>query len=156
MRLYLMQHGLARPGETDAEKSLTEEGREQVERVATFLAGSAPSRHGRVLHSGKTRARESAEILAGHFTHLDAEPADALAPMDDPAVWAERARGLNEAVALVGHLPHLERLTALLLTGDADRPVVRFVHGGVVCLDRDLEGRWRLAWSVVPSLLGLP
>jgi phosphohistidine phosphatase len=153
MRLYLMQHGHSSPGETDSERSLTEDGRAQVERVAAFLARSAPTKHGRVFHSGKTRARQTAEILTSPFPHLQAEQSDGLAPMDDPAVWAERAGGLEEAVALVGHLPHLARLASLLLSGDAESPVVSFTNGGMVCLNRDVEGRWTLRWSVVPSLL---
>jgi len=153
MRLYLMQHGQSKSGAEDSEKTLTDEGRSEVERMAGFLAHSAPAKHGRVFHSGKTRARQTAEILTGAFSHLEAEQADGLSPMDDPAVWAERANDLLEAVALVGHLPHLARLASLLLVGDAERPVVSFANGGMVCLDRSLEGDWTLRWSVVPRLL---
>ncbi len=153
MRLYLMQHGKARSGESDADKTLTEEGRAEVERVAAFLAHTAPAKHGRLLHSGKTRARQTAEILAAAVPTLRVEPTDGLAPMDDPAIWAERARDLHEAVTLVGHLPHLSRLASLLLTGSPEGQVVSFTNGGMVCVERTPEGSWTLRWSVVPSLL---
>ena len=42
---------------------------------------------------------------------------------------------------LVGHLPHLERLAALLVTGNAEHAVVGFPAGGLVALDRT-EERW--------------
>jgi len=154
MRLYLMQHGKARSGEGDAERTLTEEGRAEVERVAAFLARTAPAKHGRLLHSGKTRARQTAEVLAAAIPTLRVEPADGLAPMDDPAIWAERARALSEAVTLVGHLPHLSRLASLLLADRPEAQVVSFSNGGMVCLERAPEGAWTLRWSVVPSLLG--
>jgi phosphohistidine phosphatase len=153
MRLYLMQHGKAETGETDAQKTLTDEGRDEVERVAAFLARTAPAKQGQVLHRGKTRARQTAEILAAHDPNLTVKEAPDLAPLADASVWARRAAELNEAVALVGHLPHLSRLASLLLAGDADRPVVSFSNGGMVCLERSLEGDWTLRWSVVPWLL---
>ena len=135
MRLYLMQHGKANSGDTDADKTLTDEGRAEVERVAAFLARTAPDKRGKVLHSGKTRARETAQILADVDAQLEVAAAPDLAPMDDPSIWAERAKGLAEDVALVGHMPHLSRLTGLLLTGEAEPPVVSFVNGGMVIED---------------------
>ncbi len=54
---------------------------------------------------------------------------------------------------LVGHLPHMGKLAALLVTGDADQALVTFKPGGVVCLARDDEGRWSLRWMVVPGIM---
>ena len=153
MRLYLMQHGTAERGDSDRQKTLTAEGREEVERVARFLARTAPTKQGKVLHSGKTRARETAEVLASIDTNLEVDVTDGLDPLDDPIIWVQRAEQLTEALALVGHLPHLQRLASLLLAGNADIPVVTFVNGGMVCLERSHEGVWTLRWSVVPWLL---
>lgn len=153
MTAYLIQHGKAASGDEDPDRPLTEEGRREVARVAAHLArtgGPAPSR---ILHSGKTRARQTAEILgeaAGGGTEV--EEADGLAPMDDPADWAKRLEG-SEGVALVGHLPHLSRLAGLLLAGDPDVEPVRFRNGGVVAVQREDEGdRWVLVWALVPDL----
>ena len=154
MRLYLMQHGKAEAGDTDSLRVLTDEGRAEVEKVAAFLVRTAPNKQGKILHSGKARARQTAEILAGADPKLQVKQAPDLAPMDDPAIWAERAAGLQEAVALVGHMPHLSRLASLLLCGDADEKVVSFANGGMVCLERSAEGDWSVRWSVVPWLLG--
>ncbi|MGH2376556.1 MAG: hypothetical protein ACRDIC_24240 [bacterium] len=54
---------------------------------------------------------------------------------------------------LVGHLPHLGRLASLLLVGTAERAVIRFQMGGVVCLARDDSGAWALEWMLVPELV---
>lgn len=153
MRLYLMQHGKAIAGDTDVRRVLTDEGRAQVKRVAEFLARTAPTKQGQVLHSGKARARQTAEILAEVDPGLIVKEAPDLNPMDDPGIWAARAGGLGEAVALVGHMPHLARLTSLLLTGEAEPEVVSFTNGGMVCLERSPEGSWAVRWSVVPGLL---
>jgi phosphohistidine phosphatase len=40
---------------------------------------------------------------------------------------------------LVGHLPHLARLAAMLISGDKERSVINFQMGGVVRLRR-MEG----------------
>jgi len=53
---------------------------------------------------------------------------------------------------LVGHLPFLDRLTNLLVTGDAERSVVRFQMGGIVCLVRE-DQDWAVSWMVTPALL---
>ncbi len=99
MRLYLMQHGKAMAGETDARRVLNDEGRAEVKRVAEFLARTAPDKRGKVLHSGKTRARQTAQMLADADPNLEVIEAPDLAPMDDPGIWADRAAGLGEAVA---------------------------------------------------------
>ena len=53
---------------------------------------------------------------------------------------------------LVGHLPFLDRLAGLLITGDAERFVVRFQKGGIVCLVREDE-TWAVGWVVTPDLI---
>lgn len=154
MTVYLIQHGKATSKEQDPDRPLTQEGRSEVSRMATHLdrtGGPAPLR---IVHSGKTRARQTAEILAeGTGDKTVVEEADGLAPMDGPAGWAERLED-SDGVALVGHLPHLARLAGLLLTGDPDARPVRFRNGGVVALEPDEEGDgWVLTWALVPELV---
>lgn len=154
MRLYLMQHAKSKSKEEDPDRSLTDEGRSEVERIAAFLARTPRSEGIPIFHSGKTRACETAEALARTFEATMVDETDGLAPLDDPALWAERLGETRTGVVLVGHLPHLARLTSLLLVGDPEREIVDFSNAGMVCLQRKEDGRWALLWSVVPALLG--
>ena len=63
MRVYLAQHGLAEPKEIDPERPLSEQGHEDVRRLAAFLEGKG-LRVEQALHSGKTRAEQTAALLA--------------------------------------------------------------------------------------------
>ena len=153
MTVYLIQHGKATSKEEDPDRPLTEEGRREVSRVAAHLARTGGPAPPRIVHSGKTRARQTAEILGEEGgEESSVEEADGLSPMDDPSEWAGRLEG-SESVALVGHLPHLARLAGLCLTGDPDAQPVRFRNGGVVALEPDEDGGWVLAWALVPELV---
>ena len=63
MTLYLVQHGAAVPEQEDPERPLSAQGAEDVERLAGLLAHLGVS-VARVLHSGKTRAAQTAAKLA--------------------------------------------------------------------------------------------
>ncbi|MEA3276673.1 MAG: histidine phosphatase family protein, partial [Pseudomonadota bacterium] len=63
MRIYLTQHGLAVPKDVDPDRPLNERGREDMRRLADFL-DKAGVHVEQVLHSGKTRAEQTAAILA--------------------------------------------------------------------------------------------
>jgi phosphohistidine phosphatase len=152
MPLYLMQHGEARPEAEDPTRPLTEPGRADVERMARAMAGR---RLGivRVLHSGKLRARQTAEIVASVLEPCPVvEEASGLGPNDDPGIAGQAAEDASGARLIVGHLPHLSRLASLLLLGEPNRDVVAFRNAGLVCLSHGQEG-WRLAWALVPELL---
>ena len=153
MTVYLVQHAEAKPREEDPQRPLSDQGRSDIQKVATFL-GDRGIPVSRIIHSGKLRARQTAETLAERLKATGgASETDGLAPLDDPAVWAGRLSELDENLMLVGHLPHMGKLAALLVTGDADQALVTFKPGGVVCLARDDEGRWSLRWMVVPGIM---
>ena len=101
----------------------------------------------RIVHSGKTRARQTAAVW-GDALGVPIDEADGLAPGDDPAIWAARVTAETRDMMLVGHLPHLARLAGLLLAGDADRPVIAFGQGGLVGLGQGPAG-WSV-WLVLP------
>ncbi len=158
MKLYLIQHGQAKSKAEDPQRPLTERGREDVARVAAFAA-SAGLQVGHIRHSGKRRAEETAFILAEHLSPVEGVVSiPGLAPRDDVRPMAEslsppRLGGMKgRAVMLVGHLPFLDRLASLLVTGDAERSIVRFQMGGIVCLMREGDN-WTVGWMVTPDLL---
>jgi len=156
MQIYLVQHGESQPEEIDPERRLTENGARAVQRVADFLRTSGGLHVDAIWHSGKARAQQTAELLgpatrAGEgalMQHDGLAPKDAVEP-----IKRELEQG-NSNVMIVGHLPFLGRLAALLLTGNADNDVVAFQFGCVVCLKRGDSGRWKLEWMMVPELLG--
>ena len=153
MDCYLVQHGEPKPEQEDPARPLADRGRREVERVAQAAKHSGVE-IAEIVHSGKLRAQQTAELLAAVLSPARGVRAVAgLAPMDDPAA----ARALLDRAAvpamLVGHLPHLSRLTSLVLVGDPTREIVSFRMGAIVCLTRE-EERWRLKWIVTPEFVG--
>ena len=149
MRLYLVQHGQAKTEDEDPERSLTDEGVDGVGRVARHAVEWLGVRVDRVVHSGKTRARQTAEVWGG-LLDTEVEQGDALAPNDDPSIWVARLDAQTGDLMLVGHLPHLARLAGLLLTGASDHSVVSFRQGGMVGLEQTEPG-WMVSVVLPPD-----
>jgi len=151
MDLYLMQHGEAKAEAEDPDRPLSERGWDEVERVAR-VAGRLKLEIGEIRHSGKLRARQTAEIMAAQLRpSAGVVEARGLSPKDDPGRIADEMAGAPEPLLLVGHLPHLGRLTAGLLTGKDEPAVVSFRMAALVALRREPEG-WRLAWVLTPEM----
>jgi len=152
MELYLVQHGEAKSKAEDPQRPLTERGREEVQRVAAFAA-RAGLKVSPVRHSGKRRAEETASILAERLSPAKGVLAvSGLAPMDDVRPIAQALRKETAPLMLVGHLPFMDRLAGLLVTGDPDRSVVRFRRGGIVCLE-GAGAAWAVKWVITPELV---
>ena len=153
MKVYLVQHGKPVAKEENPDRPLSDAGKKDVERVTQHLRQCGIS-VGRVFHSGKTRAKDTAEILS---RGLDPGPKpqerEGLSPLDSVRPIADVIQTGEEDLLIAGHLPHLAKLAALLVAGDETKLVVRFQQGGVVCLEQDEEGRWAVAWMVVPEIL---
>ena len=154
MTLYLVQHGAAVPEQEDPERPLSAQGAEDVERLAGLLAHLRVS-VARVLHSGKTRAEQTAATLAtAVLDRGEPEVTAGLKPKDAPGPLAERLAGLREDWVLVSHQPLLGRLISLLVAGDSERPSVALQPGTLVALEPDAEaGGWRIALVLPPYVL---
>lgn len=154
MRLYLVQHGEAVSKEIDPDRPLSEGGRQNVERLAAMLERTDLWVR-QVVHSGKARARETAEILAAVVSTEGAPIARrGLDPKDPVSPIARLTAQATADTMLVGHLPFMMRLAALLLTADETGVELAFQPGSVVCMERDEAGTWRLLWMIRPELLG--
>jgi len=151
MRVYLVQHGLAKEKDQDAARPLSAQGREDVTRIAGFLGLFEKPRPVRILHSGKLRAQQTAEMFSEAWGNIPVAQAAGLSPDDDLSIWADRLNAMDEDLLLIGHLPHLQRLAGLMLCADSEREVVRFRNGGVVCLERYDNG-WSILWQLNPTL----
>jgi phosphohistidine phosphatase len=153
MLLYLVQHAEAKREEEDPARDLTEKGRLDIESLANYLE-KLNVQVRRIFHSGKTRAQSTANVLARHLKPpAGVSEAPGLAPLDDPEVWAGQIGKMDEDILLVGHLPHLGRLAAVLLSGNKERNVINFQMGGVVRLRRREAGQWAVDWMVVPEII---
>lgn len=137
MDVYLVQHGAATSEAEDPQRPLTAAGRAAVEDVAARLAAGG-ERAGVCVHSGKLRAEQTAIIL-GAALGAEVVARAGLDPSDRVTATANWLKGEGQrnpagAIALVGHLPLLERLASLLIAGDEGAQVVRFHNAGVVKL----------------------
>lgn len=153
MILYLVQHAEAKKEAEDPARDLTTKGFIDIEDIAHHLKRLNVQVR-QIVHSGKTRARSTAKVLADHLQPpAGVSEAPGLAPLDDPEIWAGRVANMDEDILLVGHLPHLARLAARLMTGDKERMVINFQMGGVVRLRRMEAGQWAVDWMVVPEMI---
>jgi len=144
VHLFLVHHGDAVGPEIDPRRPLSPTGVEAVERLAAAAArkGVQPSV---VWHSGKLRAKQTAEAfwracnaLAEFSATRDLQP-------DDPPTWMrDRLRHEPRDLMLAGHFPHLPALLRLLVTDAHSFPL----HG-IVALETDDDGEtWKELWRL--------
>jgi phosphohistidine phosphatase len=131
MRLYLVRHAEAAPGEPDELRPLTPEGREQARSLGEQLRDqdAAPAV---ILTSPLLRARETGNELA-RALDVESEPDERLAPgagVDDVRAAVE---GRGDQVVVVGHQPDFGQIAAALTGG----PEPRLPAGGLVVLELD-------------------
>jgi len=152
MALFLVQHGKSLPKAVDPDQGLSQEGISEVERIADVAKGYAV-KVSRILHSEKTRARQTAEIMASALKPENGvHEKSGLKPLDDVAGFSETIDS-SEDFMLVGHLPFMGRLSSYLITGSIDRPVFKFQNGGILCLQKDSDtGSWVIKWALMPTI----
>ena len=153
MKLYLVQHAEAVSKEEDPERPISNEGRENAEKMSKYAYHVMHLKIDRILHSSKLRAKQTAEVFAKALGPSDGlEQVSDLEPLAEPSIWLERLEQMDGAVMLVGHLPHLCSLTSGLLTGDTEREVVGFKNAGIVHVERLREDTWVLHWVLTPEI----
>jgi phosphohistidine phosphatase len=112
MKVVLVRHAEAAPGDPDELRALTPAGHEQARRLGDRLRaeGMQPDA---VLSSPLLRARETAADLG----FGDPEPVDELAPGATAEDVKAAIAGRGETVVVVGHQPDCSRITAALRGG---------------------------------------
>ncbi|HZT17328.1 MAG TPA: histidine phosphatase family protein [Gaiellaceae bacterium] len=126
MRIFLVRHAEAEPGEPDALRPLTPGGRAAARALGRELARRRPDA---VVCSPLLRARETAEPIARE-AGVRAEADDRLAPGADVTDLSAVVTGRGETVVVVAHQPDCGRIV-LALTGRE----VPFQPGGVAELE---------------------
>jgi len=154
MKIYLIQHAKYMKKEDNPDRSLTKEGLDNIKEIARFLDNNIKIHIKNIFHSGKTRARQTAEILADYlYPSNGIVEKEGLNPLDDISIWVENILDMDEDIIIVGHLPHLKKLSSYLLTGEANNDIIDFKNAGVVCMDRDNSGKWIIVWIIIPDII---
>ena len=134
MALFLVQHGKSLPKEEDPDRGLSRQGIEETEAVAA-MAAEQSIQVSRIIHSGKKRALQTAEIFMKVLEpEFDLAKGPGLAPLDDVTCFPSVV-DIQDNIMVVGHLPFMERLVSYLVIGSTETLVVKFQNSGIVCLD---------------------
>lgn len=164
LRLVLIRHApaedretFARGGRNDAERPLTERGREKMVANARGLRAVVPSLDV-LATSPLARAAETAEIVAREYDSMPVERVSVLAPggrRDDFLEWLRSGGRAVATIAVVGHEPDLGELVAWLVTGEPT-PFLSFKKGGAALVELAAPatpGRGTLRWLLAPAVL---
>ena len=129
MRVYLVRHAEAAPGEPDELRALTADGRRAAHDLGERLAADGV-RPDAVVSSPLLRARETAAEI-GRAVGVEPETDERLGFGATAAGLRELVEGRGATVVAVGHQPDCGRIAAEL--GDGVEPP--FPPGGVAVLD---------------------
>ncbi len=144
----LIRHADAGAHASDALRTLSARGRDQVDRLSGRLAGEPRFQPAEIWHSPLVRARQTAVALAAGLAFRGAlRERPGLEPEDDPGAAATWLAAEARPIAVVGHEPHLAALVALLVSGEAPTGRFGFAKAGALALWREAAG-WRSEWLV--------
>jgi phosphohistidine phosphatase len=158
VELLILRHAIAFPRDAkrwpdDSQRPLTPEGVKKARRAAAGLK-RLTQRPSLVLASPLVRARDTAAIFAQAARWPKAAECEALSPGSSPEAVLERLRrqaGKLDCVAIVGHQPHLGRLLALCVRGDAHPEAFELKKNAVACVR--FQGRPRAGQGMLTALL---
>jgi phosphohistidine phosphatase len=159
LRIYILRHGIAEDapaGGSDADRALTQEGKQKLRRVLTRAreAGVCPDV---ILTSPLKRAVETAALAAGVLNvKQELVQTKALLPGGSPErVWSEiRAQNTGELL-VAGHEPLLSRVVAFLLGCPALR--VNMKKAALVSVEMEstsAQPHATLNWILTPKVAG--
>jgi phosphohistidine phosphatase len=149
MFLYIFRHGDAKPEREDPQRGLSDRGREEVTAICVVFSRISPQIE-EIWHSGKTRAQQTADILAaGLKIEERVHPRSGLNPNDPLPPLVEELERRERNLAIVGHLPQLGKLISVLLLG-SEQELLDLPSAGLVCLERTGDS-WRLNWFLTPE-----
>ncbi|CEG56089.1 phosphohistidine phosphatase SixA [Legionella fallonii] len=151
MKVYLVQHGPCVEKTVAPEQPLSNEGMQQIENLRQFISFLNLEVH-HLWHSGKLRAKQTAEILSSSLMFGGMiEAHEGLAPMDAVEPIEKILEQLNQNIMLVGHMPFMGNLVTKLLT-NTKKNLVSFVPGTIVCLEQNEQHEWHIQWMLTPDI----
>lgn len=156
MKLYLVQHADAVSKEENPERPLSKKGLKDAVNMAAFLQGGGV-RVDEIVHSGKLRAEETANVLAKTvWAGKTPSKLAGLGPNDATDHLCNTIMVAGGDLMVVGHMPFMGRMAGRCLSGSETGALVKFEPGSVLCLERQDEGatnHWSLNWFARPSML---
>jgi phosphohistidine phosphatase len=153
MKIFLVRHGEAVSKNVDPERCLSDYGRKDLQKLASFLMQHQFTVR-EIWHSVKLRARQTAEILSSAITpEKDLVQMEGLKPNDPISPIRKKIQKFQGDLMIVGHLPFMDKMIADLLTGDEINDILTFPTGGIACLENDMNNRWQLLWFLEPNLI---
>lgn len=156
MKLYIAQHGDALSKEQNPERPLSDKGQTDVLALAQLLI-EANINISNIIHSGKTRTVQTANLIASHFGKAVAtECSSLISPNSDPERLFQAHSDIAADTLLISHMPFVSRLVSYLTIGN-DGSIVEFTPGTAVCLHRTFDENdttWKIEWMISPAIYG--
>lgn len=145
-----MRHGKADHVPDDSEQQLTVDGRAGIERLAQDLS-KKDLQIEQIFHSEKTRARQTAEIMARHLApNITLNERSDFKPNSDPKPLLLEIGGWKKNTLITSHLPFVPSLLILLLGDQKSTYNISFEPGTLVCLEKQDKGDWLFQWVAAP------
>jgi phosphohistidine phosphatase len=145
--VVLVHHADAVGPHEDAARPLSERGRRQAEQLAAAaaLAGIKPAA---IWHSGKLRARQTAEAFWRHCNPFaEFKMVRGLRPEDSASVARDLIEIEDRDLLLVSHMPLLPELARALRPAGEPIPL-----NGLIALERTAEGLYVERWRRAPDV----
>jgi phosphohistidine phosphatase len=153
MKVYLVRHGEPLSIEVSPEQVLSEKGKTETTRLAKHLA-NCDLQIPHIMHSCKSRARETAAIFAEYLESDLKECESILNPEADVIELSAMIQSWENDTMIVAHLPMLAKLTSALVVDNPDFfPITNFPPSTILCLDHYENGRWIIDWMLRPSII---
>ena len=151
MKVYLAQHAKAVDKNVNPERPISDEGRSETQAIADSLKKSGISIE-RIIHSGKLRAVQTAEIFAKAF-QAKVLPTEGMAPNDSVERLTEKIiEPSYDKTLFVGHLPQMQKVVSFMLNGDESQRSITFYNSSVVCMSVTNEGA-SIDWYATPTII---
>jgi len=161
MQIYVVRHGIAidrqaAKAPADAERFLTEEGKDKTRQVAAGFAKLEVNAD--VFYSSPyVRAVQTAEIFADVLEYPKAKirRTDLLLPSADPAMFFRELLKDKDSTAaiLFGHAPHLDELVAAALGSKHIITALKKAGAAFIELKRIAPPDAELVWLATPKML---
>lgn len=146
--IFFVQHGLAHNKDVSVDRNLSDLGRKQTSKVATYLQNNNIVIN-KICHSGKLRAEQTAQIFSQVLAVNNICGLSYLSPKGDPDQLISQIN--EDAVMYIGHLPNLQKVLSKLLCNDQDNKVVSLQNSAVACIEIEAE-QASLKWFITADM----